>query len=167
PTWTSQHRHNITIGSANTGSLPSASGGTSGSQSPNDPPYRNLRVRQNNSGAPDLPVGLIAVWRGSLGSIPDGWELCDGNNGTPDLTGRYPRGATTTFGDSGGRLAAHTHSSPSHTHARLGNNHPSTMGPSLGATADISSTRTVPTVAGDHRHFSLNTDSAIPTVEQS
>jgi len=166
-TWTSQHRHNITIGSANTGSLQSASGGTSSSQSPNDPPYRNLRVRQNNSGAPDLPVGLIAVWRGSLGSIPDGWELCDGNNGTPDLIGRYPRGAETDIGDSGGGLAAHTHTSPSHNHLSNGHSHSSIIGPSLGATADISSTQTVTTVNGDHTHSSSNTNSENPTVGQS
>lgn len=166
-TWTNQHQHNITIGSANTGSLQSASGGTSGSQSPSDPPYRNLRVRQNNSGAPDLPVGLIAVWRGSLDAIPDGWELCDGNNGTPDLTGRYPRGAETDIGDSGGGLAAHTHTSPSHSHAINGHSHSSIIGPSLGATADISFVPIVTTVDGDHTHSSSNTDSEIPTVGSS
>jgi len=166
-TWTSQHRHEIDIGNANTASLQSASGGTSGSQSPNDPPYRNLRVRQNNSGAVDLPIGLIAVWRGSLDTIPDGWELCDGNNGTPDLTGRYPRGAETDIGDPGGGLAPHNHTSPSHDHPSNGHSHSSTIGPSLGATADISSTQTVTTVDGDHTHSSLNTDSESPTVGQS
>jgi len=29
--------------------------------------------------------GMIGMWDGSLASIPDGWGLCDGNNGTIDL----------------------------------------------------------------------------------
>lgn len=38
-----------------------------------------------------FPSGAIAIWTGS--SIPAGWVLCDGNNGTPDLTNRFVRGA--------------------------------------------------------------------------
>ena len=32
-----------------------------------------------------VPSGIIAVWSGSEGSIPSGWYLCNGSNGTPDL----------------------------------------------------------------------------------
>lgn len=38
-----------------------------------------------------FPSGAIAIWTGT--SIPSGWALCDGNNGTPDLTNRFVRGA--------------------------------------------------------------------------
>lgn len=32
-----------------------------------------------------LPVGAILMWSGSLPDMPDGWALCDGGNGTPNL----------------------------------------------------------------------------------
>jgi microcystin-dependent protein len=34
-----------------------------------------------------VPAGAILMWSGS--SIPSGWALCDGSNGTPDLRGRF------------------------------------------------------------------------------
>jgi len=34
--------------------------------------------------------GMIAAWRGT--TPPSGWVLCDGNNGTPDLRGRFVLG---------------------------------------------------------------------------
>ena len=43
-------------------------------------------------GIPDgVPSGSIAVWMGSKATIPIGWILCDGNNGTPDLQNRFPK----------------------------------------------------------------------------
>ena len=38
-----------------------------------------------------VPKGTIVMWYGS--EIPDGWVLCDGDNGTPNLVGRFPLGA--------------------------------------------------------------------------
>lgn len=38
-----------------------------------------------------LPSGVIVMWSGS--SIPSGWALCDGTNGTPDLRDRFIVGA--------------------------------------------------------------------------
>jgi microcystin-dependent protein len=38
-----------------------------------------------------LPRGIIVSWTGSV--APAGWALCDGNNGTPDLRGRFILGA--------------------------------------------------------------------------
>ena len=50
-----------------------------------------------------VPIGLIAPWYGSSGSIPSGWALCNGttytrtdgggNIVTPDLTTKFIRGA--------------------------------------------------------------------------
>ncbi|WP_438710874.1 hypothetical protein ACSTS3_19745 [Aquimarina muelleri] len=37
-----------------------------------------------------MPIGSIIMWSGS---IPNGWVLCNGANGTPDLRGRFPVGA--------------------------------------------------------------------------
>ena len=36
-----------------------------------------------------IPVGGIIMWSGSATDIPDGWLLCDGDNNTPDLRGRF------------------------------------------------------------------------------
>lgn len=33
-----------------------------------------------------VPIGLIGLYSGLVADIPDGWALCDGTNGTPDLT---------------------------------------------------------------------------------
>jgi len=37
--------------------------------------------------------GLIVAYTGAINTIPDGWLLCDGTNGTPDLRERFIRGA--------------------------------------------------------------------------
>ena len=39
-----------------------------------------------------VPKGLISMWSGSIDSIPVGWQLCDGSNGTPDLRNRFIMG---------------------------------------------------------------------------
>ncbi len=36
-----------------------------------------------------VPKGGIIMWSGSPASIPTGWALCDGTNGTPNLSGRF------------------------------------------------------------------------------
>ena len=35
------------------------------------------------------------MWYKSTGEIPAGWHLCDGNEGTPDLRGKYVVGVST------------------------------------------------------------------------
>lgn len=40
-----------------------------------------------------VPSGCILAWSGAVSAIPDGWLLCDGTNGTPDLRGRFLLGA--------------------------------------------------------------------------
>jgi hypothetical protein len=44
-----------------------------------------------------FPSGGIAMWSGSIASIPTGWRLCDGTNGTPDLRNRFIIGAGSTY----------------------------------------------------------------------
>lgn len=60
------------------------------------------------------------MWPGSIASIPPGFVLCDGNNGTPDLRDRFIVGAGSIFdvGDTGG-AAFHTHdfTSDGHVHS--------------------------------------------------
>ena len=72
-----------------------------------------------------VPSGLIAIWSGSTGSIPSGWLLCNGSNGTPDLRNSFILGAGNTYavGATGGStdaiVVSHTHSinDPGHFHA--------------------------------------------------
>lgn len=40
-----------------------------------------------------LPRGTIVAWSGSKNTIPAGWALCEGLNGTPDLRDRFIVGA--------------------------------------------------------------------------
>jgi microcystin-dependent protein len=39
--------------------------------------------------------GIIVMWSGSIATIPEGWLLCNGQNGTPDLRSRFVVGAAT------------------------------------------------------------------------
>lgn len=39
--------------------------------------------------AGNVPVGGIVMWSGTIATIPAGWHLCDGTNGTPDLRNRF------------------------------------------------------------------------------
>jgi len=36
-----------------------------------------------------IPAGIIAMWSGSTDNIPAGWSLCNGENNTPNLSGRF------------------------------------------------------------------------------
>lgn len=44
-----------------------------------------------------MPTGGIILWSGSVASIPTGWQLCNGTNGTPDLRNRFIMGAGDTY----------------------------------------------------------------------
>ena len=41
-----------------------------------------------------FPIGGIILWSGATSNIPADFRLCDGNNGTPDLRGRFIVGAS-------------------------------------------------------------------------
>lgn len=44
-----------------------------------------------------FPSGGIIMWSGSIASIPSGWYLCNGSNGTPDLRDRFVVGAGSSY----------------------------------------------------------------------
>jgi hypothetical protein len=82
-------------------------------------------ILQNASGSgATIPTGLISIWSGATGSIPTGWVLCNGSNGTPDLRNLFVIGAGSTYavGATGGTadaiVVAHTHTinDPGHSH---------------------------------------------------
>jgi hypothetical protein len=40
-----------------------------------------------------IPRGMIMLWAGNLDSIPNGWIICNGTNGSPDMRDRFILGA--------------------------------------------------------------------------
>ncbi len=79
-----------------------------------------------SSGNGNIPDGGIILWSGAVADIPSGWALCDGLQGTPNLTDRFVIGAGSAYAvnDTGGSadavLVSHTHTAtvtdPGHTH---------------------------------------------------
>ena len=87
-----------------------------------------------------MPSGGIIMWSGSVATIPAGWLLCNGANGTPDLRNRFVLGAGSSYvpGATGGsstheltinELPSHNHGGstdtdmPDHTHYDSGHTH--------------------------------------------
>jgi len=76
--------------------------------------------------ATPIPAGGIFLWSGSIGSIPAGYVLCNGSNGTPDLRDRFVVGAGSSYavdatgGSANAIVVSHTHTTsvtdPGHTH---------------------------------------------------
>lgn len=75
-----------------------------------------------------MPTGSIIMWSGTVANIPAGFALCNGSNGTPNLSGRFIVGIGVAFnepvnydlGDTGGKsfhkLSAAESGMPSHAH---------------------------------------------------
>ena len=78
--------------------------------------------------ATPIPAGGIFLWSGSIGSIPAGYVLCNGSNGTPDLRNRFIVGAASTYavdatgGSADAVVVSHTHTATDagHSHAATG-----------------------------------------------
>lgn len=66
-----------------------------------------------NAGS-SIPKGVIVMWSGEVANIPQGWALCNGQNGTPDLRDRFVVGAGSAYsvGATGGTAT----NSLSHSH---------------------------------------------------
>ena len=94
--------------------------------------YDNLYgiVSATPPAATPIPAGGIFLWSGSIGSIPAGYVLCNGSNGTPDLRDRFVVGAGSTYavdgtgGSADAIVVTHNHTAssssavtdPGHTH---------------------------------------------------
>lgn len=71
-----------------------------------------------------IPKGSIIMWSGDSNNIPGGWGLCNGTNGTPNLSGRFIVGVgsngtnTYTAGQKGGSdsVTLNIDEMPSHDH---------------------------------------------------
>jgi len=86
-----------------------------------------VNVRQNGNWVEvaasvlSIPSGIIVIWSGAANAIPNGWRLCNGSDGTPDLRDRFVVGASGAYsvGNTGGSanatLVSHTHSAGTYT----------------------------------------------------
>ncbi len=162
PRWLPRHTHPMDVGSASTGNLSSASGGTTGSAN-HEPPNRRLRALQNAGGG--TQTRIIGLYTGTVAALDPLLTLCDGTNGTPDMRSFFCRDAGSDSVNSTGGSSAHTHSLPNHAHAIPGHAHTtnvltSTTGsfeaPSVG---DLGNSPTT-----GHDHSSANTSSATPSI---
>ena len=98
----------------------------------------NLNV--NNVLFAFVPRGIICMWSGLEESIPNGWNICDGTNGTPDLRDRFIVGAGNVYqeGEIGGEdsvilkihhLPSHSHGTGNLTLSQAGNHRHNTVDP--------------------------------------
>lgn len=112
----------------------------------------------------EAPPGTIVAWYGPLEEIPEGWVLCDGTNGTPNLMGRFLRGSDSPGGTGGSTTHSHTLSSSgnhshnfsqsvTHRHALGGWNASSQFAQSAGAGYYT-------TYDGGHHHYYTDTSGA-------
>jgi hypothetical protein len=75
--------------------------------------------QSSSSSGTSIPSGCIIIWSCAVGSVPIGFLLCDGTNGTPDLRNSFVLGAgnTYTVGQTGGStdsiVVSHTHTATS------------------------------------------------------
>jgi len=116
-----------------------------------------------------LPRGVITMWYGSIASIPSGWLLCDGTNGTPDLRNRFVVGAGSTYavattgGSADAIVVSHTHTMQSagahvHTYDQAVNAGPHPTG---SGRFDVTATQSANTgSAGIHTHTIDSTGSS-------
>ena len=69
-----------------------------------------------------VPIGCIMMWSNNAQFVPPNWVRCDGTNNTPNLTGKFLKGATSagsTGGSSTRKLT--TTNLPTHSHTYSGN----------------------------------------------
>jgi microcystin-dependent protein len=96
-------------------------------------PQAKLHVVGGIIGNGTIPVGGIIMWSGSIASIPTGWALCDGSNGTPNLRDRFVVGAgnvysvAATGGSADAIVVSHSHT------MQTGGSHDHTFGFSVGS----------------------------------
>lgn len=115
----------------------------------------------------------IMIWSGSIASIPAGWLLCDGTNGTPDMRDIFVIGAGGDYavGDTGGSVE-HNHAGTVQGHALTEAQMPAhrhlNVVPGIGdnpltAASSLSQERTV----GGDTQYILNSGIGEPSIGQT
>ncbi len=94
-----------------------------------------------------IPKGMIVMWSGS--TVPDGWALCDGTNGTPNLSDKFIVGAGSTFtkGNHTGvtKVTLQPENLPPHRHVFIGD-------------ANIANNQTLGVLPLDDKTYNLSAD---------
>lgn len=157
------HTHVITVTSGNFGSSSSNAYNTSGTTTPDNPPWIKLAVITPPAGGDAVKSGLIALWFESIASIPGpDWVLCNGANGTPDLCqGLFVMGcdALSELLNTGG-TATHTHTAgTAHGHT-FTNTHTHVLTVAAGASARGVTGSTSTQAAVGHTHANSNSGAA-------
>ena len=62
----------------------------------------SLNLTPSEGGNKSLPVGSIIMFNGLSSEIPEGWHICDGAEGTPNLIGKFIK-ASSVSGKTGGQ----------------------------------------------------------------
>jgi hypothetical protein len=113
-----------------------------------------------------VPIGAILMWSGAIDQIPQGWALCDGANGTPNLKDRFVVGAGNVYipGSTGGSSSinlSHSHTVNSHTHPMDLYTYNDPTGPDYDDSVGDGSSKTP--AGSDHRHHIVaDTGAAAP-----
>lgn len=82
----------------------------------------SLNLTPSEGGNKSLPVGSIIMFNGLSSEIPDGWHICDGTEGTPNLIGKFIK-ASNMSGKTGGQsnIQILEENMPEHTHTFTNN----------------------------------------------
>lgn len=132
------------------------------------------------------PIGGIVMYSGQLSNLPANWAICDGSDGTPNLTDRFVLGTNVqssinnTGGSADAVVVSHTHTQAAHSHtgSTSGGNHDHTEtrrpltspinqyngGPFALPDGGTDTQNTGGT--GAHSH-TLNVDNSTPTINSS
>lgn len=162
PEWLPRHTHPMSVGSASTGSLDSATGGIT-SASSNEPLNRRLRVLANLAGG--LQTRMIGLYRGDASMLPSTMIRCDGNNGTPDMRGWFARERGADSLNTTGGADTHSHTTVAHGHTIPGHTHTTSVGISTTTSLEAPGSGDLgnsPTTT--HTHTSGNTGSTSPSI---
>lgn len=90
----------VTKRSGDTFTVVRAQEGTTARAFPSGSPVELRLTAQSILDAIDvkIPRGIITMWSGAVAAVPSGWHLCDGSNGTPNLTDRFIVSAGQSYG---------------------------------------------------------------------
>lgn len=122
----SSHSHavSLTARTDNLASSTTTAAQLNGDGSNIEPAYRHLSYSMNTSGNPmGASKGDIFVWANSVASIPVGFTICDGRDGTPNMLGRFAKQPTVVGVHTTGGADTHTHPAISHSHSVSNTSH--------------------------------------------
>ena len=104
-------------------------------------------VSKGSSASPEwgdaFVTGMIMLWSGSTVSVPNGWRLCDGTGGTPDLRNRFVVGAGSSYavdatgGSANAVLVSHNHTGSTNTTGNHSHTLPHYLVQAVAGTGDI------------------------------